>query len=121
MISFGDNFKKLRKEKNMTQDEIAKMFYLNKSSISRYEKNKQVPEIELLEKFADFFSVSVDYLLGRSPYRNSKGMKLTDDELEIVKFIKSDLQISALFHELISAPDEKVKELIKYWKYIKND
>lgn len=70
METFGERFKKLRLEKRLTQDKLAEMFFLNKSSISRYENNFQIPELELLNKFAQFFEVSVDYLLGRTDIRN---------------------------------------------------
>ncbi|SDO86722.1 helix-turn-helix domain-containing protein [Clostridium gasigenes] len=66
MISFGDQLKQLRKTKGLTQQQLADKFYLNKSSVSRYENNTQLPENELLQKIADFFNVSIDYLLGRN-------------------------------------------------------
>lgn len=66
MASFGDRLKELRKKSNLTQQELASKFYLNKSSISRYENGTQLPEHELLEKIADYFDVSIDYLLGRT-------------------------------------------------------
>jgi transcriptional regulator with XRE-family HTH domain len=71
MATFGERFRQLRKEKDLTQEQLAEIFYTNKGSISKYEHDKQVPEIELLKKLADFFGVSVDYLLGRSDTRNS--------------------------------------------------
>lgn len=69
MATFGSRFKELRKEKKLTQEQLANQFFLNKSSISRYENNNQVPETDTLKKFADFFNVSTDYLLGRSDKR----------------------------------------------------
>lgn len=72
MTSFGYRFKDLRLEKNLTQQQLADMFYTKKSSISRYENNLQIPEIDSLQKFADFFHVSVDYLLCRSNIKNGE-------------------------------------------------
>lgn len=70
MATFGERFKKLRMEKGLTQDKLAQNFRINKSSISRYEKDIQVPENPALQSFADFFKVSMDYLLGRTDIRN---------------------------------------------------
>ncbi|MBZ9685531.1 helix-turn-helix domain-containing protein [Clostridium estertheticum] len=70
MATFGERFKKLRMEKGLTQDKLAQNFSINKSSISRYEKNAQVPENPALQAFADFFKVSMDYLLGRTDIRS---------------------------------------------------
>lgn len=69
MATFGERFKELRIEKKLTQDKLAEKFFIQKSSISKYENNVHIPEIDILQKFADFFGVSIDYLLGRSDYR----------------------------------------------------
>ena len=74
--TFGARFKSLRNELGLTQDDLAKEFNkryfysFTKSSISMYENNKQVPEIDVLQKWADFFQVSTDYILGNSDIRN---------------------------------------------------
>jgi len=67
--NFSERFKSLRKESKLTQDQLAKKFYINKSSISRYENGQQIPELETLEKLASFFDVSIDYLLGLTDIR----------------------------------------------------
>jgi len=72
MATFGERFKELRMEKGLTQDKLAQSFSINKSSISRYEKNAQIPENPALQAFADFFQVSMDYLLGRTDIRSTK-------------------------------------------------
>ncbi len=70
MTTFGDRLKSLRIENKLTQEELARHFYLNKSSISKYEKNLQLPENNLLQEIARFFDVSIDYLLAISDERN---------------------------------------------------
>lgn len=70
MVSFGDRLRLLRKEMKLTQDELAETFHINKSSISRYENNCQLPEYDLLQKIADFFNVSLDYILGKTDIAN---------------------------------------------------
>lgn len=69
MATFSERFKQLRMERRLTQDSLAEIFFLNKSSISRYESGKQIPEPQTLQKFADFFEVSLDYLMGKSDIR----------------------------------------------------
>lgn len=70
MATFGDRLKILRTENHLTQEELANNFFLNKSSISKYEKNLQLPENNLLREIAKFFDVSLDYLLAISDDRN---------------------------------------------------
>jgi repressor LexA len=76
--SFGGRFKELRLEKKLTQQQLAEMFYTKKSSISRYENNLQIPEIDSLKKYADFFDVTVDYLLCRSDTKKIANNKLAN-------------------------------------------
>lgn len=66
MATFGERLKSLRKTHNYTQDELASKLYLDKSSISKYEHNKTIPENEVLRKIADLFDVTIDYLLCRT-------------------------------------------------------
>ncbi|WP_276699788.1 helix-turn-helix domain-containing protein [Romboutsia ilealis] len=80
MELFSIRFKEERKSKGLTQEQLAKEFFLNKSSISRYEKGTQMPEMVMLQKFAEYFDVSVDYLLGRTDERNAHKEKSKLDE-----------------------------------------
>ncbi|MBU5227803.1 helix-turn-helix domain-containing protein [Clostridium senegalense] len=97
MSTFGERLKELRKEHRLTQQELADNFYLNKSSISRYEKNQQLPENDLLQKIADFFNVSIDYLLGRTDLLKSdtKIIKNTQWEPKLTSKDKIDIEKEA--------------------------
>ena len=57
--------KSLRKEKNISQLKLAFDLNMNQNTISRYENLERQADYETLIKFADYFDVSVDYLLGR--------------------------------------------------------
>ena len=56
------NLKKLREEKNLTQNEMAQILNVNQSNYSKYEKNIIEPNLDTLKKIADFYGVSLDYL-----------------------------------------------------------
>ena len=58
--------KKLRKDRNISQLKLALDLHMNQNSISRYENMEREADYETLIKFADYFGVSLDYLLGRS-------------------------------------------------------
>lgn len=72
-MNFGNRLRKLRNEKNLTQAELAKILAIGESTISFYESNKRQPDYDTLTRFADFFDVSVDYLLCRSSIRKIDG------------------------------------------------
>lgn len=109
MKTFGNRFKELRKDKKLTQDELAKQFNkqfnttFNKSTISQYENDKRKPEINILENWADFFNVSVDYLLCRTDER----LPL---ELENIYATKNEQHLIKIYKEL---NDTGKKEAIK--------
>ncbi|CAK7025166.1 helix-turn-helix transcriptional regulator [Tissierella sp.] len=102
-ITFGQRFKKLRNDMGLTQGELVKLFNekyyysFNTSSISMYENDKQIPEIDVLNKWADFFNCSLDYLIGRADIKNPedkiekieklahKEIQSVEDALEIIE------------------------------------
>jgi len=61
---FGNTFKNLRKPKNLTQDQISEALGISCQAISKWETNTSYPDISLLPIIADYFSVSIDHLLG---------------------------------------------------------
>ncbi len=65
--------KELRKKRNISQQKLAIELGMNQNSISRYENGEREAEYNTLIAFAEYFSVSVDYLLGRTenPQSNS--------------------------------------------------
>ena len=58
--------KELRKTRNVSQLKLALDLNMNQNTISRYENMEREADYETLVKFADYFDVSLDYLLGRS-------------------------------------------------------
>lgn len=63
MIS--DNLKKLRESKNLTRQQVADSLNIKKRALETYEYGNSEPNIELINKFADFYGVTTDYLLER--------------------------------------------------------
>ena len=58
--------KELRKQRNISQLKLAIDLNMNQNSISRYENMEREADYETLIKFADYFDISIDYLLGRT-------------------------------------------------------
>ncbi len=64
ITTIGSRISELRKEKAVTQDELAKAVGISAQAVSKWERGG-VPDIELLPVIADYFGVSIDYLFGR--------------------------------------------------------
>lgn len=61
--------KELRKEKGISQLKLAMDLSMNQNTTSRYETEERQADYETLIKIADYFNVSIDYLLGRTENR----------------------------------------------------
>lgn len=80
------NLKLLRKQKKHTQEEISKIINTSITCYNYYEKEKREPTIETLCKLADFYNVTLDYLVGRE-FKNDIGY-LTDKQYSAVLLLK---------------------------------
>jgi len=69
MRNVGEILTELRKEKELSQKDLAALLNLSISTISNYENGVHSPDLDTLRKIADFFGVTTDYLLGRTGYR----------------------------------------------------
>lgn len=67
----GSRLKLLREELGLKQEELAQRLSISPSSIGMYETDKREPNSEIIIKIANFFNVTVDYLLGTSDIRNN--------------------------------------------------
>ena len=66
MTSLSAQFKKVRTEKGFTQKQTAEALGITEQAYQRYEYGKVVPSALVLIALADYFDVSIDYLVGRS-------------------------------------------------------
>lgn len=86
MNSCGERISALRKTLKLTQGDLASELNIRRASLSHYENNRRVPDYETLRKFADFFNVTVDFLVGRDDQPNpaaDPGVKEFTDSLEL--------------------------------------
>ena len=72
MIAFGEQFKRVRQEKGLTQQQVADGLQIAKQQYQRYEYGQVVPSAAVLVALADYFDVSLDYLVGRGTASNSQ-------------------------------------------------
>lgn len=73
---FGDRLRELRKNKNVSQEEIGDFFGVAKQTISNWENNITEPTMETIKKMAEYFKVTTDYLLGFNQEDKDKISKL---------------------------------------------
>lgn len=92
MEYFGDKLKALRKERGLTQQQLADKMELVKGSISAYEQNTKYPSLDVLIKLCTFFQVSADYMLGLSDDMQFKMSALTDEQAQLILQLIAELE-----------------------------
>lgn len=71
-MSFGQRIKALRREANMTQEQLAELLSISPQAVSRWETDMAMPDISLLPPLANLFSVTTDHLLGMDTYQRDQ-------------------------------------------------
>lgn len=69
MTKFAERLKQLRDERRISQAKVAKVLGVSRYAVYSYEKEKAAPSLDGLVTLADYFDVTVDYLLGRTDTR----------------------------------------------------
>lgn len=79
--------KSLRIKKKMTQADVANALKINRGTYANYERGHREPDIETLKMFAEFYDVSIDYLVGNSSETDKQ--MLTPYQQEVIDFFNS--------------------------------
>lgn len=64
MENIGETLKKLRKDRNLTQEELAKLINVERSTIANWERGAKQPGLDMLVQYSRLFGVSLDELVG---------------------------------------------------------
>lgn len=78
---FGKNLAKIRKSRKLSQYDLAEKMGFSRGQIANYEQGTRQPDFETLQKFADFFEVSTDYLLGRTDNPSMMNLQMITDDI----------------------------------------
>lgn len=100
------NLKKLRIQKGLSQQEFASIIHSAQNTVSQWESGKRDADSKTIQEIADYFNVSVDYLLGRET------KPTLDEQLDGVDF--------ALYGEIHDLTDDEKKDILSYIKFKKS-
>lgn len=105
---FSIRLKGLREEKGLSQQAFANKFGISQSTIGMWESGKREPNFTTIQKIAEFFNVSIDYLLCRTDTPKPSSL---DEQLSGVDF--------ALWSEAKDMTDSEKQDIINYMKFKK--
>ena len=97
-----DTLKRLRKERGLSQIAFAREIHASQNTISQWEQGIRQPNNDTLKEIADYFNVSVDYLLGRKEYDNTSNSH------------KKGVKIPVLGNVQAGIPLEAIEEILDY-------
>lgn len=97
-MNFASTLKRLREEKGVTQDTLAKYLGVTRSTIAGYETKGKQPNFECLIHMADYFNVTVDYLL--------RGTDV--DKITLENYSSADRLLMVYYSKLTSGNREKL-------------
>jgi transcriptional regulator with XRE-family HTH domain len=120
-MKFSEKLKRIRIEKNVTQDMLSKALGLNRSTISSYESDRNQPDLDTLVKIAKYFNVSTDYLLDISDikvdYNSLYQIVHSDKELsDFLNRLSNDnnVNLRAITKLLLKLPENEIILFIKF-------
>lgn len=102
----------LRKEKGLSREELSNKLGVSYSTIAKYESGSREPDIEMIDKIANLFGVTTDYLLGRSDQPHLK---------EDFEAFQNDPTLERWYKELPKSTEEDLQRLRKMWEAFKED
>jgi len=104
---FAVNLGKLRREKGLSQRQAANLLGVSQALLSHYETDAREPKLDFVIKVCDYYSVTTDYILGRTKERNDGASKLSSQVDEVVSSL---LELKTTEVELI----DKLKTLTEH-------
>lgn len=111
---FSDRITNLRKEKGLTQAEVAEGIGVSRQSITLYESGYRLPDVEVLSNIARFFEVSSDYLIGLSDITINTGGKEIEKTLGLSsQAIETLIYLSNQKNKVNSISSQTVYEQVK--------
>lgn len=113
MRDIGITLALLRKERGLGQKQLAAILNLSISALSSYENNVHAPDLIMLNRLAEFYDVTTDYLLGRTDYRcppEALHQSVATD------FTVQDIVDTVL--ELKPEAQDSVADFVKYMKHL---
>jgi transcriptional regulator with XRE-family HTH domain len=118
-MEFGKRIKDLRNEKEITQNQLADNLEVSRSTIAMTENGERQAGYDLLIKLADYFNVSIDYLLCRTDNKNVIIVTDNIDNNKIELEVDRTIYPNGLTHDEILVVLEKLKDLGIDWEKFK--
>lgn len=103
--------KEIRKSKNISQEQAANALGISVRAYQNYEYEQREPNIEMINKLADYYGVTTDYLLGREPLPNPLAGCEKDEAAVIEKYLSLPSEVRKCALDVLRQLGETVQTL----------
>lgn len=112
-MELGEKLQELRKQKGLTQEELAEILYVSRTAVSKWESGRGIPNIESLKSISKYFSVSIDELLSGEEILAAADEDLKQREKHLCDIVFGLLDCSMIMFLFLPFFGEKGGEIIK--------
>ena len=116
-MSFGKRLAQLRTRMGLSQYELAKRLQLTRGQIANYEQGTREPDFDTVQLFADFFNVTVGFLIRGEVMVGEANQADSPEEREFSKWVKEKVN-GAFFYDFDAAPEERKEQLMRDLRYL---
>ena len=120
MKTMGTRLKELRMNAGYTGEEVGRMLQVSKSAISMWEKDLRSPSADLIERFADIYGVSTDYIITGHESNAPKGYYHDQEAAEYAEYLRTRPHAKILFSASKDMTKEDMEEAVRYIEYLKS-
>ncbi len=113
IMEFNEKLQNLRKQKGLTQEELAEAIYVSRTAISKWESGRGYPNIDSLRRIAKFFSVTVDELLSGDEILDIAQENSERKESSFCTLVFGMLDISVLLYLFLPLFGQKSGEVVQ--------
>lgn len=97
----GEFLKQLRKEKGLTQEQLAEQFFVSGRTVSRWETGSNMPDLSVLVELAEFYEVDIREIIGGERKSEEMDKEVKDTVLKVVEYSYEDkLKVTKRMHVL---------------------
>ena len=120
MKTMGTRLKEFRMNAGYTGEEVGRMLQVSKSAISMWEKDLRSPSADLIERFAEIYGVSTDYIITGRESNAPKGYYHDQEAAEYAEYLRTRPHAKILFSASKDMTKEDMEEAVRYIEYLKS-
>lgn len=112
-MNFNERLKELRKNKGLTQEELASKLYVSRTTISKWESGNGYPSIDILKSLANFFEISIDELISNNEVLDLSKENIIKEKKKNINLVIGLLEICSLLFLILPIFSNKNGDFIE--------